>query len=469
MAQSVILNLVRIDGNPANPLASGATGAPSAVVHGALQTVLIPSMGTKPDYNTGGHLFAGHPHRHVRFVDFENATGPVPAVNTKAAFEAEWGGVFPIDTDTDFNDEAVFYGAILNMTAGAPTHTGRAVQRIITAAQAEASGSFRLKNFNAYVNTVYRQKLRIGCWVWAKADFTLGKFWRDYHSPSTSLSWNWYAGLQINNPVFATLSSVVSSQPSLTNGQTATVTINFASPMTGLYVTDINPRPNSGISFSRSAFTRVSDTQYTVVITAIGTITDVEGDVVPSLGGTKPFPYIPSGGRGYGFSWRAEGNGNGYQGGYADTALALAQEDQWIYFERLVDFTADEYATFVNQVIQIDTDRGYTGWVSGQIGADKIARHGLLGNTIDPRGENGEKIEWAEISVDFDWDTLWIANSSVWANKTLRPVKCPQKSCIDGVVEFIVNDGGNEDVSTWHLFHDDGKIITHLRPLGVLE
>jgi hypothetical protein len=46
--------------------------------------------------------------------------------------------------------------------------------------------------------------------VWVKADFTMGKFWRDYHSPSTSLSWNWYAGLQINDPVFATLSSVTS-------------------------------------------------------------------------------------------------------------------------------------------------------------------------------------------------------------------------------------------------------------------
>jgi hypothetical protein len=423
-------------------------------------------MGTKADYNTGDYTFAGQRHRHVRFAGFDNATGSLPAVNSKAAQEAEWDGIYAMTASTGWNSQAEFYGATLNMAAGAPTHNGRALQRIATAAQANADGSFRLKNFTAYVNSAYRQKLRIGMWVWAKADFTLGKFWRDYHSPSTSLSWNWYAGLQINDPVFATLSSVTSSQPSLTNGQTATLTINFTAPMTGLYVTDINPRNGSGINFSRSAFTKVSDTQYTVVITAIGSIATVVADVTVSTGGTKPFPYVPNGGRGYGFSWRAEGNGDGYQGGYADVAQQLPQEDQWIYFERLVDFTEDEYATFVNQVIQTDTDRGYMGWVSGQIGADKITQHGLIGNTIDPRGENGEKIEWAEISVDFDWDTIWIANNSVWANKTLPPVKCPQKSCVDGVVEFIVNDGGNADLSDWHVFHDDGTTITHLRTLA---
>ena len=75
----------------------------AAIAHGGTYTITGVNLGTKADHNSGNYHYQGQRHLLARFSDFDNATTPVPATNTKSGWQAHLDGIFPTTVATDFN------------------------------------------------------------------------------------------------------------------------------------------------------------------------------------------------------------------------------------------------------------------------------------------------------------------------------------------------------------------------------
>lgn len=161
------------------------------------------------------------------------------------------------------------------------------------------------------------------------------------------------------------------------------------------------------------------------------------------------------------FTWRTEGNGDGWPAGYADQTFPINQ--QWNRIELLFDFVTDRYALLVNGVLLTDVSRGYAGWIAGQLGTRAMHDYSLLGNTIAPFAEDGHHMGWAQPHMDFSLKRIEIADSANWATKT-RSVFQPIKSWTNDTIEFIVNRGDFADLENKHVFYVNGTDVVYVGP-----
>ncbi len=162
------------------------------------------------------------------------------------------------------------------------------------------------------------------------------------------------------------------------------------------------------------------------------------------------------------FTWRAEGNNDGWPIGYADQTVAI--NNQWNRIELLLDFANDRYAFMVNGILQTDISRGYMGWVAGQLGVGTKHDYSLLGNTVTPFAEDGHHMGWAQPQLDFSLKRIEIADSANWETKT-KAVLQPVKSWSNDAIEFIVNQGDFPDLQNKHIFYVDGTNAVYVAPL----
>lgn len=163
-----------------------------------------------------------------------------------------------------------------------------------------------------------------------------------------------------------------------------------------------------------------------------------------------------------GYTWRLEWSNDGQPGGYSNQQFEI--DGKWNRVEVLMDFDNDEYAMMVNGQLLTYVSRGYTGVIEGQMGLNSVVRYALLGNTVDPRAEDGHHLGWAQPFADFSLKRIELADSPNWANKTKSVIQ-PVKSWESDNIEFIINQGDFEDLTDKHIFYVDGLEATYVGKL----
>lgn len=162
------------------------------------------------------------------------------------------------------------------------------------------------------------------------------------------------------------------------------------------------------------------------------------------------------------FSMRIEWAGDGFPGLYADQ-ISAPIDGRWHRIEFIYDFVNDYHWYTVNGIIQTDESRNYLGRMDGQLGLNSLLRYGLLGNTVDPREENGHYIGWALPVCDFSLKRIELADSPVWANKT-QSVMQPVLSWSNDQVQIKYNKGVFKSIAGKHLFYVNGVNATYIQP-----
>jgi hypothetical protein len=164
------------------------------VVHGALRIISGSGFGTKADNNAGSYDFLGSTHIVARATDFDNAPTAVPAANTKAGWQANCDGIYPIITSKDFNVDSVASEATLEMSGG-PTVSGKWLRRRVD----EDVGilfpsNSRLRNFNLWDTNEFHGQVYVSFYMFSFNAFQPGKFSRMFWTGGTIDNKNiWFA------------------------------------------------------------------------------------------------------------------------------------------------------------------------------------------------------------------------------------------------------------------------------------
>ncbi|WP_148714097.1 hypothetical protein [Chitinolyticbacter meiyuanensis] len=185
------------DAAPQSAAASSPSPTPAVVPatsHGARYVIQGSGFGSKADYNTDNHRYFGQRHLLARFSDFDNAVGGAPASNTKAGWQAQLDGIYPILTSTDFNSQATASGATVQLSGGV-THSGRWLRRQITQSIRDAyPANYRLRNWNLWERNGDYPQLYVSCYVNLSTIAAPGKFMRFYWTNSNVINHNvWVA------------------------------------------------------------------------------------------------------------------------------------------------------------------------------------------------------------------------------------------------------------------------------------
>lgn len=170
------------------------------------------------------------------------------------------------------------------------------------------------------------------------------------------------------------------------------------------------------------------------------------------------------------FVSRVEGSSDGYKPLYTDKVFTFAEiNETWNRFEVMLDFENDRHTFLINGKQMTDVSNGYTGWVTGQLGAGRVLDYVLLGNTVDTRMELGTSFSWAQLYADYSLKRIEIADSEVWANKTMSAVQPTTSWVVDDVaqtttVEFTPNRGIMPDLNNKWIYYVDGTDATLIGP-----
>lgn len=169
------------------------------------------------------------------------------------------------------------------------------------------------------------------------------------------------------------------------------------------------------------------------------------------------------------FVARVEGASDGYTPLYTDKVFTSSEiQNVWNRFEILIDFDNDRHTFLINGQQMTDVSNGYTGWVTGQLGAGRVLDYVLLGNTVDTRIENSQWFSWAMPYADFSLKRIEIADSNVWANKTQSVVQVPTSWVNNGdgttTVQFVPNRGVMSDLNNKWVYYVDGIDATLIGP-----
>jgi hypothetical protein len=177
---------------------------PTPIEHGSLRKIAVTNAGTKEDYNSGNYLFNGHKHINLRFTDFDQATSPLPANNTKAGWQSYLDGIYPIMTSDDFNSASVASGATVELTGG-PSPSGKWLKKQSSEAiKALFPSNHRLRNWNLFDNVGFKPAVYVSFYLQTFSGDDAGKpfrmYWhRDLPSADSKYSTSFWMGKPIGS------------------------------------------------------------------------------------------------------------------------------------------------------------------------------------------------------------------------------------------------------------------------------
>lgn len=162
----------------------------AAIAHGGTYTITGVNLGTKADHNSGNYHYQGQRHLLARFSDFDNATTPVPATNTKSGWQAHLDGIFPTTVATDFNAFASESGATVESSGGV-TPSGRWLKRRITQTVRDRFPSNSgLRNWNLWETLGYKPQMYYSGYVNLSSIDKPGKYFRFFWKDSSNANYN---------------------------------------------------------------------------------------------------------------------------------------------------------------------------------------------------------------------------------------------------------------------------------------